>query len=160
MESAPVDPGGRFLFRKALTQAVASDNQQTTMSQRIPDTLLQHSADKVRGDELHPADQATVLKLNKSRYTREHVPEWAAVPRDDERPHPLRFESDQDWLANTLFTVGEDQRLIPGRWSAQSFPTWPDNPELRQEGEPGPIKAAEVPNVVPIAPKAALPFKW
>lgn len=85
----------------------------------------------VRGDKLRTELQREVLAKYVHRFTREHVPSWAQREWKDDKPYPLQFDSDRDWLANTFFPVTASGRLSKREKYCQSNPTWPDNPELR-----------------------------
>lgn len=88
------------------------------------------------GTDLHPEDQAHVLRAFVHRFTREHKPAWATRPWKDGKSYPVQFDSDQDWLAHTRFRVRlSDGRLNRSVHSCHSSPTWPDNPELRGNGQ-------------------------
>lgn len=126
------------------------------------ETALLDSKSKIKGTLLHPDDRKEVLAAYVHRFTKQNKPVWARQPKEDGTFYSPHFEDDDDWLGHTYFAVDENQRLKPGRWSCQSFPTWPDNPELREgyvageevkEVDPKPVPAP----VVPI-PKA--PFAW
>lgn len=88
----------------------------------------------VKGSDLPSALQCDALASYVNRYTRDHRPYWATTGNPDKFPngvYPLQFDSDADWLANTLFPVSKSgNRLLTG--DCQSSPTWPDNPELRR----------------------------
>lgn len=45
---------------------------------------------------------------------------------------PIQFASDQEWLAHTRFYVTQTGKLDKRRKFCESYPTWPDNPELRK----------------------------
>lgn len=85
----------------------------------------------LRGDELAPEQQREALARFVHRYTREHKPNWARLPRNDVPQMPVHFASDAEWLENTFFPVNADGRLSNRSEGCQSAPTWPDNPELR-----------------------------
>lgn len=80
---------------------------------------------KTLGSLLHSADKAAVLARYTYRYTREHVPAWATKPRPDGTSYPIQFDSDADWLSNTLFPVNKNGRLRDNG-DCESYPTWPD----------------------------------
>lgn len=80
------------------------------------------------GNELHPSDQAHVLRSYVHRSTKEHKPQWAIGART----YYVQFASDAEWLRNTLFCVRNDGRLDRRAKHCESTPTWPDNPELRR----------------------------
>jgi hypothetical protein len=74
------------------------------------------------GKNLHPDDQRHVLSAFIYRFTQTHVPEWAKSGNYTYYP---QFKDDDDWLANTLFHVRNDERLDRRYKSCQSSPTWP-----------------------------------
>jgi hypothetical protein len=80
------------------------------------------------GSELHPHDQQKVLREYVDRHTKEHPARWTP-----NKPYPVQFASDQDWLEHTRFGVRRDGRLDARCKSCHSMPTWPDNPELRRK---------------------------
>lgn len=82
------------------------------------------------GSELLPLDQSHALSRFVHRFTREHVPAW--TQRADCRSCPVQFASDADWLANTEFAIDRHGALKSDVPDCASRPTWPDNPELRQ----------------------------
>lgn len=79
------------------------------------------------GTELTYWDRKHVLSAFVHRFTRENKPQWA-----DATVYPVQFDSDADWLAHTQFKVRKNGRLDKRARSCMSFPTWPDNPELRK----------------------------
>lgn len=92
----------------------------------------------VIGTKLGPAARREALARYVDRFTREHVPTWARQPRPCGNPYPVQFDSDADWLANTYFRVTARGALADfndRRGDCQSYPTWPDNPELRVSNE-------------------------
>lgn len=90
------------------------------------------SAGIALGNQLPPADRNYVLAAYVHRFTREHVPGWARIPRPDGTHYPVQFDSDADWLAHTEFNVTKSGALDRRATHCMSFPTWPDNPELRR----------------------------
>ena len=84
---------------------------------------------QVTGDKLIQEDQKYVLSAYVYRYTKDHRPNWPFPAR-----FPVQFASDRDWLVNTLFKVRDDGRLDGRGRYCESYPTWPENPELRKEG--------------------------
>lgn len=86
------------------------------------------------GSELCAEDQAEVLRAYVHRYTGDHKPRWAQ-PKEDvpgivkwgasEKPYPLQFASDAEWLANTRFAVRKNGRLDRRAKHCYSRPTWP-----------------------------------
>ena len=84
----------------------------------------------IAGDKLSAAAQSDALRRFVHRYTREHVPDWARKPRPCGGSYPVQFDSDADWLTHSLFQVRNDGGLSDSASYCQSFPTWPDNPEL------------------------------
>lgn len=85
-----------------------------------------------RGSELSATDQKTVLAAYVNRYTREHKPRWILQPRPDGSRYPVQFANDSDWLANTVFRVTKTGKLDRRVHDCRSYPTWPENPELRK----------------------------
>jgi hypothetical protein len=83
-------------------------------------------AKQTLGTNLKDTDRKHVLSAYVHRYTKEHCPSWAK-----HGGYPVQFESDQDWLNNTLFMVKNDGYLDRRYKHVESTPTWPDNPELR-----------------------------
>lgn len=90
------------------------------------------------GTAMNAATQRDALAHYVHRFTREHVPAWARQPRPDGTPYPLQFDSDRDWLANTYFRVTGRGKFDERETHCQSYPTWPDNPELRVSNEERP----------------------
>jgi hypothetical protein len=86
----------------------------------------------IKGTELDYVDQKHVLAAYVHRFTGQHKPDWASKEWKDGKPYPVQFKDDGDWLANTLFTVKENGRLDRRVSECQSYPTWPNNPELRR----------------------------
>ncbi len=82
------------------------------------------------GTALTAEDKAEVLRAYVHRYTKDHKPGWAKELRKDGTPFPVQFESDSEWLANSLFATRKDGRLNQRTKHCHSNPTWPDNPEL------------------------------
>jgi hypothetical protein len=83
------------------------------------------------GNELNAEDRAYVLRAYVHRYTGDHMPLWADKPWMDNKPYPVQFANDQDWLRNTRFHVKKNGRLDRTTGHCESSPTWPLNPELR-----------------------------
>lgn len=90
-----------------------------------------------RGDELPAHLQREALARFVHRFTREHKPDWARKPWKDGKPYPVQYASDAEWLARTLFRVTKDGQRFDARahYCQSGPPTWPDNPELRKEGQ-------------------------
>lgn len=84
------------------------------------------------GSELTKEEQSYVLAAFVHRFTRDHKPQWALSPWKDNKPYPVQFDSDKEWLANTRFNVTESGALDRKVKECNSTPTWPDNPELRK----------------------------
>lgn len=80
----------------------------------------------VRGSDMSRRLQDEAKASYPHRYTRDHVPEWAKGLRPCGRPYPVHFDSDSDWLANTLFPVTKKGRIANRPQHCQSNPTWPD----------------------------------
>jgi hypothetical protein len=81
------------------------------------------------GTELIKSEQREVLAAFTNRYTEDRIPKWVYTA---DRPYPVQFASDEDWLEHTWFEVDSDGGLIPGVKYCESSPTWPRNPELRE----------------------------
>lgn len=82
----------------------------------------------VIGTALRPDQQRCVLAAYVHRFTREHVPNWAREPRPNGQPYRVQFDSDQDWLAHTVFSVTKNGGLAKGA-ACSSSPTWPEERE-------------------------------
>lgn len=82
------------------------------------------------GDLLSPEDQRYAKSAFVHRFTKDHRPEWKN--RKDCASCPVAFASDNDWLAHTLFDVFADGAMCRTSRFIRSYPTWPDNPELRR----------------------------
>lgn len=81
------------------------------------------------GSELSPAVQREALSAFVHRYTRDHVPAWARTADPKAFPngvYPVKFASDADWLANTMFAVTRKGLLDKRVKHCESSPTWPD----------------------------------
>jgi uncharacterized iron-regulated membrane protein len=87
---------------------------------------------EILGNLLLPAEQQKALNKFVNRFTRDHKPQWANLPWKDNKPYPVQFASDQDWLNHTLFIVTESGKLDEHIKYCFSNPTWPDNPGLRE----------------------------
>ncbi len=83
------------------------------------------------GDKLSYADQLKVKSAFVHRFTKEHRPAWSRMKRPCGNPYPVQFESDADWLKNTVFAINKTGTLLKS-YDCASSPTWPDNPELRK----------------------------
>lgn len=86
----------------------------------------------VRGSDMSPALQREALACYVHRFTREHRPAWSREEWKDGKTYPVQFDSDADWLANTFFPVTKAGDLSKRPSDCRSYPTWPDNPELRE----------------------------
>ncbi len=80
----------------------------------------------VKGNQLTLTNQESVLKGFPHRYTGDHKPRWINPMT------PLHFASDSEWLANTEFAVNKNGQLSRRNRFCQSYPTYPNNPELRK----------------------------
>ena len=78
------------------------------------------------GYALRPEEQREALARFVHRYTRENIPAWSKIANS-----PVQFASDAEWLGNTLFRTNKDGALHATA-SCNSYPTWPDNPELQE----------------------------
>jgi len=87
----------------------------------------------ITGNKLHPDVQKHVLAAFVHRFTGNHIPTWVAKARENGQPYPLAFANDSDWLANTKFAVRKDGQLDCRAKFCLSNPTWPLNPELRNQ---------------------------
>ncbi len=83
------------------------------------------------GTSLCRSDRMYVFVAYVHRFTNEHRPRWASVPRPNGEPYPVQFASDADWLRHTLFHVKKDGSLDRRFAYCESHPTWSNNPELR-----------------------------
>lgn len=91
---------------------------------------FRHDRPHKRGSELTAHQRASALAQYVHRYTRTHRPRWAERLRSDGTAYPVQFDSDADWLANTLFNILKNGDLA--NRDCFCTPTWPDNPELRR----------------------------
>jgi hypothetical protein len=91
--------------------------------------MRQYTQIYLHGDELKPEQQAEAKRAFLHRYTGQHRPKWSFTPRPDGTTYPVQFKDDADWLANTVFRVTLRGKL---HHECQSYPTWPNNPELRK----------------------------
>jgi len=89
--------------------------------------------DWVKGSKLSINIRRQVLSTFSHRFTGSHRPAWANGIWKDGLTYPLQFVDDADWLANTLFAVTESGILARSVDYCISNPTWPNNPELRDE---------------------------
>jgi hypothetical protein len=80
-------------------------------------------AGTMRGHNLHPADREHVLNAYTNRHTGDHRQSYCKY---------LHFKDDLDWLRHTYFRVTKKFRLDGRVHRCESYPTWPDNPELRR----------------------------
>lgn len=78
-----------------------------------------------RGNELTPEEQKHVL----AAYCHRSTP---STRNGRSGEYPLQFASDEEWLANTDFDVTTKGKLDKRRTGCVSYPTWPNNPELRK----------------------------
>ena len=76
----------------------------------------------ISGKRLRAADRHYVLGRHQERSTGDHPNRGAG---------PLQFRDDEEWLAYTLFAVTNDGSLDRRFTTCFSWPTWPNNPELR-----------------------------
>jgi hypothetical protein len=97
---------------------------------------------EILGTLLCETDQRHVLAAYVHRFTGEHRPAWANEPMPNGQPYPLQFKDDLDWLAHSYFAIRRDGRLSARAEYCESYPTWPNNPELRLRGTPEPAEAA------------------
>jgi hypothetical protein len=84
-----------------------------------------------RGSLLSREEQAYVLSAFVHRFTGNHRPVWSHNTQPNGKPYPLQFKDDADWLANTYFRITRDLKLDRKAYTCCSFPTWPENPELK-----------------------------
>lgn len=89
---------------------------------------------KTLGSLLSPEVQREALAAFVHRYTGEHRPNWAS--REDCKACPIQFATDAEWLSNTVFRTNKDGSLHR-RAACESYPTWPNNPELRKRDGAG-----------------------
>ena len=85
----------------------------------------------VNGNQLTPSVRLQAQRLFVYRFTGDHKPAWATLPRPDGTAYPLQFKDDADWLANTRFGVKKDGTLSKRVRYCESRPTWPNDPGLR-----------------------------
>jgi hypothetical protein len=78
----------------------------------------------LRGHDLSPKDRQHVLSAYPYRLTGDSMHHTG-------RGYPMQFKNDLDWLRNTYFRVTKNFNLDHRVKSCESYPTWPDNPELR-----------------------------
>ena len=76
----------------------------------------------VSGRRLRASDRHYVLGRHQERSTGDHPNRSAG---------PLQFASDEEWLEYSLFAVTNEGALDKRFTSVYSWPTWPNNPELR-----------------------------
>lgn len=86
--------------------------------------MLEFREGYMQGHNLHPDDREYVIGAYIHRSTGDYK-----VPG----LRPLQFKDDLDWLRNTYFRVTKKFRLDHRAKCCESYPTWPDNPELRGE---------------------------
>jgi hypothetical protein len=80
----------------------------------------------VTGDKLNHAARRDALACYCHRFTMEHVPQWAMVPRADGTFYAPQFASDAEWLAHTTFRVTQAGRLaLNARYCHTAGQTWP-----------------------------------
>jgi len=92
---------------------------------------MRHTLDTMRGirtlgNKLSMEMQVEAKRRWVHRYTGEHCPIWARGGN-----YPVQFRDDADWLAHTYFSVTKTGRLDQRYRQCESYPTWPNNPELR-----------------------------
>jgi hypothetical protein len=75
------------------------------------------------GHNLCMPDREHVLNAYTNRHTGDHYKSHCKY---------LHFKDDLDWLRNTYFRVTKKFRLDYRVNGCESYPTWPDNPELRK----------------------------
>lgn len=85
-----------------------------------------------RGSELSLDQQQAALARFVHRFTGTHKPAWACKPMPNGNAYPVQFANDSDWLANTVFAVTKSGKLDGRSIYCRSYPTWPENPELRK----------------------------
>jgi hypothetical protein len=85
--------------------------------------MLEHRQGYMRGHNLSPRDREHVLRAFVHRSTGDHRLMYPCGP--------LQFEDDPDWLRNTYFKVTKKMNIDHRSSHCESYPTWPDNPELR-----------------------------
>lgn len=87
----------------------------------------------VKGSELSKDQQEEAKRRFVHRYTGNNKPQWASQTWKDDKPYPLHFKDDKDWLENTEFAVTKSGKLCNKTKYCNSKPTYPNNPELRKE---------------------------
>lgn len=80
---------------------------------------------QIKGSEMCLKLQREALAMFVHRFTKDHIPQWARIPRDNGKFYPVQFASDQDWLEHTMFWINKDGSLSRKRNYCQSSPTWP-----------------------------------
>lgn len=81
------------------------------------------------GNQLTVEDQEYVLRAYVHRFTKTHVPSWAAKKMDNGKAYKPQFKDDQDWLTNTKFKVRKNGKLDMCSKFCESYPTWPEGKE-------------------------------
>ena len=72
-----------------------------------------------KGTDLNAEDQRLVLSSYVHRHTKDHKPAWVTW-------EAVQFDSDRDWLENSLFATRKDGRIDARNGHCFSSPTWPD----------------------------------
>lgn len=77
------------------------------------------------------------------RFTREHVPAWAATPAPNGKFCAPQYASDEEWLANTRFALARggaefDRRCSHCESGGQTWPDgrWLDEPFRKETAPP------------------------
>jgi hypothetical protein len=89
---------------------------------------------QVLGTQLSPETRQAVLNKVDDRFTCDRVPSWALEPAPNGKYYAPHYRDDQEWLANTWFTVNDDGKLSKSvvlcESKAASWPigVWLDNP--------------------------------
>jgi hypothetical protein len=84
---------------------------------------LKFRAGYMRGHNLSPDDRQHVISAYVHRSTGDMNGCLSGY---------LQFYDDLDWLRNTYFKVTKKFRLDRRTRSCESYPTWPNNPELQR----------------------------
>jgi len=79
----------------------------------------------IKGRDMSLKLQRDALNRFVHRYTRDHIPQWAKIPRDNGKFYPMQFASDTDWLEHTVFWITAKGELSNRHNYCQSTPTWP-----------------------------------
>lgn len=79
----------------------------------------------ISGDLLTDKARCEALRRFVHRFTGDHTPSWARVPRADGTAYMVQFKNDLDWLSHSEFAVNKDGSLSANHKYCVSHPTWP-----------------------------------